>query len=98
MKKIQIQQKWKRKFSDEKINETSSLWYNLFDEIYILYNKNKDDKKLELIIQSNIESILNKMSLFVSITYIIQTVSEKNQKEFKDLLFKLLRNYGNLSK
>ena len=57
MKKIQIQQKWKRKFSDEKINETSSLWYNLFDEIYILYNKNKDDKKLELIIQSTIESI-----------------------------------------
>ena len=36
------------------------------------------------------------MSLFVSITYIIQTVSEKNQKEFKDLLFK--RTYGNLSK
>ena len=98
MKKIQIQQKWKRKFSDEKINETSSLWYNLFDEIYILYNKNKDDKKLELIIQSTIESILNKISLFVSITHIIQTVSEKNQKEFKDLLFKLLRNYGNLSK
>ena len=95
MKKIQIQQKWKRKFSDEKINETSSLWYNLFDEIYFLYNKNKDDKKLELIIQS---TILNKMCLFVSITYIIQTVSEKNQKEFKDLLFKLLRNYGNLSK
>lgn len=95
MKKIQIQQKWKRKFSDEKINETSSLWYNLFDEIYILYNKNKDDKKLELIIQS---TILNKMCLFVSITHIIQTVSEKNQKEFKDLLFKLLRNYGNLSK
>ena len=98
MKKIHIQQKWKRKFSDEKINETSSLWYNLFDEIYILYNKNKDNKKLELIIQSTIESILNKMCLFVSITYIIQTVSEKNQKEFKDLLFKLLRNYGNLSK
>ncbi len=38
------------------------------------------------------------MCLFVSITFIIQTVSEKNQKEFKDLLFKLLRNYGNLSK
>ena len=95
MKKIQIQQKWKKKFSDEKINETSSFWYNLFDEIYILYNKNKDDKKLELIIQS---TILNKMCLFVSITHIIQTASEKNQKEFKDLLFKLLRNYGNLSK
>ena len=76
MKKIQIQQKWKRKFSDEKINETSSLWYNLFDEIYILYNKNKDDKKLELIIQSTIKSILNKMCLFVSITYIIQIVKK----------------------
>ena len=91
-----------RKVSDEKINETSSLWYNLLDVIYDLYNKSKEDKKLESIIHSSIENILKKMCLFVSIKHIIETVSEKNQnaefKEFKDLLSKMLRSYGNFSK
>ena len=45
-----------------------------------------------------VQKVYKKNCLFVSIIYIIQTVSEKNQKEFKDLLFKLLRTYGNLSK
>ena len=91
-----------RKISEEQINETSSLWYNLLDVIYDLYNKSKKDKKLELIIQSSIENILQKMCLFVNIQNIIETVSKKNEnaelKEFKDLLLKMLRTYGNFSK
>ena len=88
--------------SEEKTKESENLWYELLDIIYDLYNKSKGDKTLENLIKSSIENILKKMCLFVSINQIIETVSKKNQnaefKEFKDLLVKMLRSYGNFSK
>ena len=74
-------------------------------EKVISQNKNKEkEPSFESLYQKIIQEIkelLEKMSTYVSINRIIEVVSEKNKnagfKEFRELLIKILNNYGNLS-
>ena len=88
------------------------IWFNILSKLFdcekklseyiIKYNENELNKKLvthmqEIILQ-NIKDLMEKMCSYVSITRIINVVSERNKnagfKEFRELIMKILYNYS----
>ena len=95
--------------------ESEDIWFRLLQILYNYEkntenllrkfesdeNKNKNVNELYKIIIQDIKELMEKMCSFVSITRIMEVVTEKNKnagfKEFKELLIKILGNYDNLS-
>ena len=92
-----------------------NIWFKVLNELYRFENsielllkkhdseiekKNSLNELYQIIIQ-DIKELMEKMCSYVSITHILEVVSEKNKnagfKEFKELLIKILSNYDNLS-
>ena len=88
------------------------IWFNILSKLFdcekklseyiIKYNEKELNKKLvthmqEIILQ-NIKDLMEKMCSYVSITRIINVVSERNKnagfKEFRELIMKILYNYS----
>ena len=96
-------------------NLQEDLWFELLQILYefeknseSLLESNKSDEKKNLFSQElyqkmlqEIKDLLERMSSYVSISRIIEVVTEKNKnagfKEFRELLIKILNNYDNLS-
>lgn len=91
------------------------IWFKVLNQLYKFENTieqllNKHDSEIDKknslnelyqIIIQDIKELMEKMCSYVSITHILEVVSEKNKnagfKEFKELLIKILSNYDNLS-
>ena len=95
--------------------ESEEIWFRLLQILYnhekttenqlkkfeLDENKYKSVNELYQRIIQDIKELLEKMCSYVSITRIMEVVTEKNKnagfKEFRELLIKLLGNYDNLS-
>ena len=79
---------------EEKVNELKTK--NMFN-----LNKKNNTEKLYQIISNEIKELMEKMCSFVSVTKILNFVSEHNKnagiKEFRELIMKLLSSYSNLT-
>ncbi len=91
------------------------LWFKVLNKLYeyegkvgelvrnSIFNINKKNNSeiLEQIISKEIKELMEKMCSFVSITQIMNFVSEHNQnagfKDFRDLLTKMLTSYSNFT-
>ena len=96
-------------------NLQEDLWFELLQKLYEyekksenLLESNKADEKKNIVSQEiyqkmvqEIKDLLERMSSYVSVSRIIEVVTEKNEnagfKEFRELLIKILNNYDNLS-
>ena len=88
-------------------NYQEDLWFELLQTLYN-YEKNSSNindnigfNELNQKMLQEIKELMEKMSAYVSISRIIEVVTEKNKnagfKEFRELLIKILNNYDNLS-
>ena len=96
----------KEKNNNKEINtkEGDILWFNLLKTLYNFEkkSKDKDKKEIETKISENIEDLLRKMCLHVSIQNIIETVTEIQKeaqyKEFKNILGDMLRSNNSFNR
>ena len=102
-----------KKICEDNLQE--DLWFELLQILYDyekksekLLDSNKLEEKKNILSQEinqkmiqEIKDLLERMSSYVSISRIIEVVTEKNEnagfKEFRELLIKILNNYDNLS-
>ena len=91
------------------------LWFKILTKFYeyekranellkinkFISKKKKLTEKLSLLISTEIKELLEKMCSFVSVTEVLNFVSENNKdagfKEFRELITKLLGSYGNFT-
>ena len=93
--------KQKTENKDIDIKEGDKLWFDLLKTLYIFEEKSKG-KKAEKKISENIEDLLRKMCLHVSLQNIIETVTEIQKsaqyKEFKNILGDMLRSNNSFNR
>ena len=83
------------------IKQGDKLWFDLLKTLYNFEEKSKG-KKAEKNISENIEDLLRKMCLHVSLQNIIETVTEMQKgaqyKEFKNILGDMLRSNNSFNR
>ena len=93
----------KEKLVNENINikEADKLWFDLLKTLYN-FEKTCTNKETEKKISENIEDLLRKMCLHVSLQNIIETVTEIQKdaqyKEFKNILGDMLRSNNSFNR
>ena len=84
------------------IKEGDKLWFDLLKTLYNFEKKSRDKKEIESKISENIEDLLRKMCLHVSLQNIIETVTEIQKeaqyKEFKNILGDMLRSNNSFNR
>ena len=94
----------KEKKINKEINtkEGEKLWFDLLKSLYSFEKKSKNKKEIESKISLNIEDLLRKMCLYVSLQNIIETVTEVQKeaqyKEFKNILGDMLRSNNSFNR
>ena len=82
--------------------EGDKLWFNLLKSLYNFEKKSVGKKEVETKISQNIEDLLRKMCLHVSLQNIIETVTEVQKeaqyKEFKNILGDMLRSNNSFNR
>ena len=93
----------KQKLINKKIDtkEGDKLWFDLLKTLYTFEKKSKG-KEAEKKISENIENLLRKMCIHVSLENIIETVTEMQKdaqyKEFKNILGDMLRSNNSFNR
>ena len=84
------------------LKEGDKLWFDLLKTLYNFEKKSRDKKGVEAKISQNIEDLLRKMCLHVSLQNIIETVTEIQReaqyKEFKNILGDMLRSNNSFNR
>ena len=84
------------------LKEGDKLWFDLLKTLYNFEKKSRDKKGVEAKISQNIEDLLRKMCLHVSLQNIIETVTEIQKeaqyKEFKNILGDMLRSNNSFNR
>ena len=87
---------------DKNIKEGEKLWFDLLKTLYNFEKKSSGKKEIESKISENIEDLLRKMCLHVSLQNIIETVTEIQKeaqyKEFKNILGDMLRSNNSFNR
>ena len=82
--------------------EGDKLWFDLLKTLYNFEKKSSGKKVVETKISENIEDLLRKMCLHVSLQNIIETVTEVQKeaqyKEFKNILGDMLRSNNSFNR
>ena len=94
----------KKKIMDKNIStkEGDKLWFDLLKTLYNFKKKSSDNQICEKKISENIEDLLRKMCLHVSLQNIIENVTEMQKdaqyKEFKNILGDMLRSNNSFNR
>ena len=87
---------------NNKINEAEKLWFDLLKSLYNFEKRSVEKKEVESKISQNIEDLLRKMCIHVSLQNIIENVTEMQKeaqyKEFKNILGDMLRSNNSLNR
>ena len=94
----------KEKISGKDVDtkEGDKLWFDLLKSLYNFEKRSTNKKEVETKISENIEDLLRKMCLHVSLQNIIETVTEVQKeaqyKEFKNILGDMLRSNNSFNR
>ena len=95
-------EKEKKINKDIDTKEGEKLWFDLLKTLYNFEKKSSNKKEIEAKISENIEDLLRKMCLHVSLQNIIETVTEIQKeaqyKEFKNILGDMLRSNNSFNR
>ena len=101
---IKICQDTSETLAKEKSNskDGDTLWFDLLKSLYNFERQSDNKKEIEKKISENIEDLLKKMCLHVSLQNIIETVTEIQKdaqyKEFKNILGDMLRSNNSFNR